>query len=313
METGNHLDVNQLDSIRAGEATSKELVHVENCQNCQSELHKLVNLQKKLQEINSANLSIPKVIDEIILISAEKELRKISKRPILIRRITMGSVAAAMFIISTLAYLSYNSNLAHKSNSVGQDRILSNNTQGDLNKDDKVDIVDAYILAVYLQSNSAFREEYDINRDKLLNNRDVDEIAFQIVDVSFKPSIRKPIQRSKFRFLDILIDSSDKPLTSYQFELKCDPDKCKIVGISNGDDKLFNKAPYYDSDAMNAGRIIIASLITDNNPPKGIINIARIHIQEEADEKFEYLVDLIAASTVKGKKITAKIFIGGEK
>ena len=64
-----------------------------------------------------------------------------------------------------------------------------------------------------------------------------------------------------FMPVDIYVDSGQRPLAAYQFELRFDSVAYSIVGIEGGEGALA-EAPYYDNRGMEGGRIIIASGIS---------------------------------------------------
>ncbi len=73
-----------------------------------------------------------------------------------------------------------------------------------------------------------------------------------------------PTTQSNVRFapLHIYLDSGNKPLAAYQFELKADAAQIKIIGVEGGQHKAFEEAPYYDPTALANERVIIAAFNT---------------------------------------------------
>ena len=94
----------------------------------------------------------------------------------------------------------------------------------------------------------------------------------------------------KVRFvpLHIYLDSGNKLLGAYQFELKAIAGQIKIVGVEGGQQKAFEEAPYYDSAALANDRIIIAAFNTGSEIPKGRTRIATIHLQIIGDTESDY-------------------------
>jgi len=81
-----------------------------------------------------------------------------------------------------------------------------------------------------------------------------------------------PTVQSNVRFapLHIYLDSGNKSLAAYQFELKAFTGQIKIVGVEGGQHEAFEEAPYYDPAALANDRIIIAALMQTRMkyPPK---------------------------------------------
>jgi hypothetical protein len=115
--------------------------------------------------------------------------------------------------------------------------------------------------------------------------------------------------RPKVRFapLHIYLDSGNRPLAAYQFELKATTGQIKIVGVESGQHKAFKEAPYYDPAALANNRIIIAAFNTGRELPKGRTRIATIHLQIIGDIEPEYGLNLTVAADADGKEVSANI------
>lgn len=118
-----------------------------------------------------------------------------------------------------------------------------------------------------------------------------------------------PAAEPKVRFapLHVYLDSDNRPLAAYQFELKTASGQIKIVGVEGGQHKAFKEAPYYDSAALAKDRIIIAAFNTGSELPKERTRIATIHLQIIGDEEPEYELNLTVAADVNGKEIPSRI------
>jgi hypothetical protein len=111
-----------------------------------------------------------------------------------------------------------------------------------------------------------------------------------------------------FAPLYIYIDSGDKSLAAYQFELKATAGQIKIVGVEGGSHEAFKEAPYYDKAALlNKERIIIAAFSTGGNLPKGRTQVATIHLQIIGDAEPQYELKLIVAADADAEEIPAEI------
>jgi hypothetical protein len=110
-----------------------------------------------------------------------------------------------------------------------------------------------------------------------------------------------------FAPLHIYIDSGNKSLAAYQFELKATAGQIKIVGVEGGKHEAFKEAPYYDPAALAKDRIIIAAFSTGSNLPKGRTRIATIHLQIIGDAEPQYELKLTVAADADAKEIPAEI------
>ncbi|MBC8468273.1 MAG: hypothetical protein H8D56_02275 [Planctomycetes bacterium] len=118
-----------------------------------------------------------------------------------------------------------------------------------------------------------------------------------------------PANHAKVRFapLHIYLDSGNKSLAAYQFELKAVAGQIKIVGVEGGQHKAFAEAPYYDPAALANDRIIIAAFNTGSELPKGRTRIATIHLQIIGDAEPDYALKLTVAGDAGANEIPAKI------
>jgi hypothetical protein len=129
--------------------------------------------------------------------------------------------------------------------------------------------------------------------------------AFTVWAHAQHPSTRPAQAESAVRFaaVDVVIDSGDKPLAAYQFELTANSGAFKIVGVEGGEHAAFAKPPYYDPAALSRDRIIIAAFNTGRDLPKGKTRVARIHVRISGNEDPQYDVKLAVAASIDGEKI----------
>jgi len=111
----------------------------------------------------------------------------------------------------------------------------------------------------------------------------------------------------RFALLHIYLDSGNRDLAAYQFELKAAAGQIKIVGVEGGQHKAFKEAPYYDPAALANDRIIIAAFSTGGDLPKGRTRIATIHLQIAGDAEPQYELKLTVAGNAEAKEIPAEI------
>ena len=118
----------------------------------------------------------------------------------------------------------------------------------------------------------------------------------------------------RFAPLHIYLDSGDRSLAAFQFELKATTGQIEIVGVEGGKHEAFSEAPYYDPAALAQDRIIIAAFNTGQDLPKGHTRIATIHLQITGEAEPQYELELTVAGDADGKEIPAKItFEKGEE
>lgn len=111
----------------------------------------------------------------------------------------------------------------------------------------------------------------------------------------------------RFAPLHIYLDSGNRTLAAYQFELKAAAGQIKIVGVEGGRHKAFKEAPYYDPAALANDRIIIAAFNTGSELPTGRTRIATIHLQIIGEAEPDYELKLTVAADANAKEIPAKI------
>jgi len=111
----------------------------------------------------------------------------------------------------------------------------------------------------------------------------------------------------RFAPLYIYLDSGNRPLAAFQFELKAAAGQIKIVGVEGGQHKAFKEAPYYDPAALANDRIIIAAFNTGRELPKGRTRIATVHLQIIGEAEPDYELKLTVAADADAKEIPAGI------
>jgi hypothetical protein len=114
-------------------------------------------------------------------------------------------------------------------------------------------------------------------------------------------------QKVRFAPVHVYLDSGDKPLAAYQFELKAKTGQIKIVGVEGGAHPAFQEAPYYDPAALMNDRIIIAAFNTGTDLPHGRTRIATIHLQILGDTEPQYELKLVVAADPEGENLAAKL------
>ncbi|MCP4259975.1 MAG: hypothetical protein GY774_21045 [Planctomycetes bacterium] len=146
-------------------------------------------------------------------------------------------------------------------------------------------------------------------------------ISIMVPVLARQSDLDNPEIQPKIRFatVHIYLDSGNKPLAAYQFELKATTGQIKIVGVEGGQHKAFEEAPYYDPTVLHdptayydpttlrSDRIIIAAFNTGSELPKGRTRITTIHLQIIGDAEPDYELKLIVAADADANEIPAKI------
>lgn len=133
-------------------------------------------------------------------------------------------------------------------------------------------------------------------------------IVAPLLAVASGRTSKEPAQgRVRFAPVHVYLDSGDKPLAAYQFELRARTGQIKIVGVEGGEHPAFREAPYYDPAALMNDRIIIAAFNTGTDLPHGRTRIATIHLQilGDAEPKYELKLDTVADDN--GERIPAEL------
>ncbi len=132
-------------------------------------------------------------------------------------------------------------------------------------------------------------------------------VAPLLAGASARTSEEPAESRARFAPVHVYLDSGDKPLAAYQFELKARTGRIKIVGVEGGEHPAFKEAPYYDPAALMNDRIIIAAFNTGSDLPHGRTRIATIHLQILGDAEPQYELKLIVAADPDGRNIPADL------
>ena len=130
-------------------------------------------------------------------------------------------------------------------------------------------------------------------------------ILLLVAAIATHAQATQPPNTPRFRAVDIFMDSTNTPLAAYQLEFTASTG-AKIVGIEGGEHAAFKEAPFYDSKAIQQERVIIGAFSTNTTDqlPKGKTRVATIHLQTTGDQSASYEVQIKAAATVGGKKIS---------
>jgi hypothetical protein len=113
----------------------------------------------------------------------------------------------------------------------------------------------------------------------------------------------------RFRTVDVYVDSKAQPLAAYQLEFSVtnSGSAAKIVGIEGGESPAFAEPPFYDPQAMQQERVIIAAFSTNavSQLTKRKTRVATIHLQTSRAVEPEFEIKLQVAGNVNGNPIPA--------
>lgn len=128
-----------------------------------------------------------------------------------------------------------------------------------------------------------------------------------LAEASAQPAA--PAPETRFRTVDLYVDSGQRPLAAYQLTFEARSAAVKIVGIEGGEAPAFRDPPYYDPQAIQKERVILAAFNTGAAAklPKGRTRVATIHVRISGPAEPLYEVRLVTAGTVKARKITATV------
>lgn len=149
-----HPDLLALDAIRAGEGTPEERAHAETCAECRALLDGFRGLAARLAP---APVDVPEDLKRRIL--ARTRPRRAARS---------FAMAAALLIAVGGLWVALSGGPA---------------VPGDVDRSGRVDIVDAYALAVRLKSGVTMDAAFDVTGDGKVDDRDVEELARRSVAI----------------------------------------------------------------------------------------------------------------------------------
>jgi len=112
-----------------------------------------------------------------------------------------------------------------------------------------------------------------------------------------------------FRAVQIYVDTGDKPLAAYQFDLTATAGDVTLVGLEGGDHPAFKPAPYYDTLALLNNKVIVAAFSTAADLPRGRSRVATLMVQVTGDVEPAYSGKLTAAASADGNPIQAELIV----
>ena len=113
----------------------------------------------------------------------------------------------------------------------------------------------------------------------------------------------------RFAAVDVWLDPGANPLAAYQLTFTITNVPTLIVGIEGGEHAAFKEPPYYDPQAIQHERVIIAAFNTApaGQLPQGKTRVATIHLQVSGERVPESLVQLQVAAGPDGQSIPCTV------
>ncbi len=132
-------------------------------------------LSEDLNTLFKPHFSVPPEVDRAIMDQAHRHFVRRQRRSRLLRR--AGSIAAAAAVI----IFAFSLNLTQKPGSSTSQSILVEAQAIDIDRNGRVDILDAFKLARHIESADRTDKKWDINEDGVVNRKDVDLVALAAV------------------------------------------------------------------------------------------------------------------------------------
>jgi hypothetical protein len=112
-------------------------------------------------------------------------------------------------------------------------------------------------------------------------------------------------QASRFATVGIVLNTHGTPLAAYQLAFSATAGDVTIVGIEGGEHPAFSEPPYYDPQAIQQERVILAAFNTADADelPTGKTRVATIHLEIRGETPPKYAIDLAVAADTNGKRI----------
>jgi hypothetical protein len=137
-------------------------------------------LRAGLKRMQTSGPVVPRQMDEAILAEARRSFASRRRRWVLIQRIGGGLAAAAVLAIAVRLF--YPAPTSTSPVPTVPHRQLAQ--AADVNRDGRVDILDAYVVARHIARHEPLDPAWDINGDGVVDQKDVDLIAHLAVQTT---------------------------------------------------------------------------------------------------------------------------------
>jgi hypothetical protein len=216
-----HPDILDIDALRLCEGRPADAEHVRNCAECRKIIEELVVLAAAMKEAAGPTPVIPPELEQRILWQARKQALAVRRSPYEIWRRNRWIAAAAVVVVTAVSIVGIELkgprlDVARRSavqrvaaNAPREQSLATLHATADLDRDGRVDILDAFVLARAVGGHgrdayaaggegkeahalrgdgaargtdaAALRTSGDVNGDGNIDQRDVDAIAFRAV------------------------------------------------------------------------------------------------------------------------------------
>ncbi len=180
LTTERHPDLMELEAARTGEATVAVRDHVKACPRCQEIIAELDMLAVDARVNRPAVMGTPSRADEAVFSVIEQRSQEIRWRYPKRRRFLTRPVWAAAAAIA-VAVLTWSVLSPHRA--MLPTIVKSVSYAGDVDRDGAVDIVDAYLMALRLESGIKTPENWDLNKDGAVDKQDIAVVTLAAVAV----------------------------------------------------------------------------------------------------------------------------------
>jgi hypothetical protein len=134
-------------------------------------------LKQDLKNIYKPIRTIPHEVDRAVLDRAHQHLTQKHWSYHILRHVSIWRIAAAAAVI----IFAFSLNLTQKPGPTTNQSLLVETGAVDIDGSGRVDILDAFKLARYVESAGLTEKKWDVNGDGLINSNDVDLVAFAAV------------------------------------------------------------------------------------------------------------------------------------
>lgn len=171
-----HPDLAELEALLTDEAKESTRQHLESCAACRETLAKLKTIRTSIRQTFDNKAALPDHADQAMqsLIREQAErVRREQRRPFILR---FGRIAAAAALIAALGLAVYFTRLRESEHT-------SAISLHDIDRNGRVDIVDAFVMNRTIQFHRSLPDNWDFNRDGQVDSLDVDIVAEQAVKI----------------------------------------------------------------------------------------------------------------------------------
>lgn len=165
-----HPDPAELEALRSGEASEETAAHVASCESCREGQDFGAELHERLREPDAL---VPSALDQDLraqLASEAARVRGGKRRPRL--ALALAAAASLLLVVSGVTLRQHAPPPAAEL--AASDAAAMH---GDLTRDGRLDVLDAFALARALESGADTPRDWDFNRDGRIDREDVSALA----------------------------------------------------------------------------------------------------------------------------------------